>query len=325
VRYRALVDSYRTADADAAVKAARELDRRRLLAFIDEYPLTGQRGARHHPWLDAAFFRAASMLHADAAFHCWENWGAEDCGAHLDAGRRLVDVSETLAEPDSFRRRWYTATALILSRHTTPVEALEYFQAAVEQLPDDVPLLTAAGWFAERLSRSAAPSDMNVANARALRRRHEQRAVRFLAAALAVDPRAAEASIRLARVEASSKRDAALDRLAALIARKDLEPSVAYLARLTLGNVREREGNRAEAERLYREAIALHPIPQSARIALAHLMYAAGDATGAADAIEPLLAPNTTPAANDPWSDYQLAYPAVGQALLDQLRAEVRR
>jgi len=323
VRYRALVDAYRTGAPDA-VRSARELDLHRLDAIVDEYVGNGQRSARS-PSLDADFLHAASMLHADAAFQCWENFGMEGCGAHLDIARRFVDVSEAAGTRGAFRRRWYAATALILTRHVAPEAALKYFDGAIAQLPDDVPLLTAAGWFAERLSRSAAPPNVNLRNAQELRQGHEQRAARFLEAALAVDPRAAEASLRLARIEVSSgKREAALNRLAALLVRADIHKSVAYVARLTLGSLRERDGNRIEAERLYREAIPLDPVAQSARVALTHLLYAAGDGAGAADAIDPVLARNT-PEANDAWPDYQLAYPGVGQVLLDQLRAEVRR
>jgi tetratricopeptide (TPR) repeat protein len=327
LRYRAVVDAYRTGRGDASVTAVLGLDHKALMGLVDRYVMLGDRGFPSDPALDEAFFRAASLLHADAAFRCWDEWGDEQCWSHLNLARRLVDVSERPgSKAGSFRRRWYAATSLIVTRHVVAEDALEYFDVAITRVPDDVALLTAAGWFAERLSNRAATPDTSVRNAQTLRRRHQQRAVQFLTTAVRIDPTAAEASLRLARIEASSgQREAARQRLTGLLARQDLRPSDAYLARLMLGDIRERDGDRREAARLYREAIALDSIAQSARVALAHLSYASGDAAGAAAVIEPLVTRTARPEANDPWSEYLLAYPVAGQMLLDQLRQEVQR
>jgi tetratricopeptide (TPR) repeat protein len=325
--YRALVDAYRAGDSATAVSGVLALKQTSVDALVNQYVKLAERGFHSDPALDQSFFRAAALLHAEAAFRCWDELRFMECGAHLELGRLLVDVSERDKEAaGSFRRRWYAATALVASRHLVTKDALEYFENAVRTFPDDVPLLTAAAWFAERVSNRAAAREMSLGNAQALRRRYQQTAERFLQSALDVDPRAAEASLRLARVQASmGQREQARARLAALLARDDIQPSIAYLARVMLGDIRELDGDAAEAERLYRDAIALDSIAQSARIALAHLLYSAGDSAGAADSIEPLVTRTAKPESNDPWSEYQLAYPSAGQVLLEQLRAEVQR
>jgi tetratricopeptide (TPR) repeat protein len=327
IEYRGLVEAYRTGQAETSVARLLDLKHDAVLALVNRYVKLGERGFAGDATLDDDFFRAASMLHADAAFRGWEQWRDDEAWAHLNVARRLVDVGErpntTLG---SFRRRWYAATAVVATGHLTPQDALEYFEDAVEKMPDDVPVLTAAGWFSERLSHRAAARGASLRRLREIRRVHQRTAVRYLTAALKRDPNAGEAALRLARVEASLEHDAqARTRLTALLARDDLQPLIAYVGRLILGQLQERRGDLREAERLYREAMTMDPIAQSARVALARLLYASGDSPGAADVIEPAVRSGTEPDRNDPWSDYQLAYPAIGRVLLDDLRDEVQR
>jgi tetratricopeptide (TPR) repeat protein len=319
--YDALVDAYRRGAVEDSVNGLAAIDTDAVEAAARRHVrLATQRAA------DPAFVRAAAMLHAEAAIRCWTNLRLE-CGALLESGRLLVDAAAPSGkDAESFRRRWYAATAMVQTMYVAPDEALDYFDHAVRTFPDDVALLTAAGWFAERLSNSAALPQTTMRHAQALRRRHQRTAERFLAAALAVAPDAAEPSLRLARLEvAANERESARKRLASLVARDDLQPPTAYLARLMLGDMHERDGNGREAARLYREALGLDPVGQSARVALAHVLYAAGDALEAAAVIEPLLTRTGKDERNDPWSEYLVGYPAAGQLLLEQLRREVQR
>jgi tetratricopeptide (TPR) repeat protein len=323
--YRALVDAYRGGRADHAVGGVLTLDPDELEAVVRSHVQWVRNG--FDLTLDADFFRAASTLHADAAVRCWREDRPDEAELHLDLGRILVDASEPHDEgPNSFRRRWYAAGALVVADHAAPPRTIDYFEMAVERVPGDAPLLTAAGWFSERLADGAAGAGTTLRAAQAARRRHQRSAERYFAAALDADPRAEEAALRLARIESLMGRQArAAGRLTALLARNDLQPFTAYLARLFLGGIRAREGRDDDAARLFREAIELHPNPQSARIALAESRYAAGDSAGAADAIQPLATPAAERPTNDPWSDYQLAYPQVGLLILDELRDEVQR
>jgi len=325
-RYRAVVDAYRSGQAQAAVNDALRLEPS-VLQAVDRLATRALKGNLTDSTLDAAFFRAAAMLHADVAFHCWRSGCDHDARPHLDRARRLVDASDRPnGAASTFRRHWYVATTLVVSTVIVPDDALEYFEEWVKGLPDDVPLLTAAGWFSERLSTVAAAPRSTLRSQQTLHRRYQLTAERFLTTALKLQPGAAEAALRLARVETLMGRDAeARRRLLPLVARSDIDTSVAYVGRLLLGGIHERERNAGEAAHWYREAVAVDEVGQSARVALGRLLYASGDAAGAADVIQPLLARGGERRQNDPWSEYLLAYVPVGQQLLDDLRKEVRR
>ena len=62
---------------------------------------------------------------------------------------------------------------------------------------------------------------------------------------------------------------------------------------------------------------------QSARVALAKLLYDAGNGAAAAEVGETAVR-REGEEVNDPWTDYRLAYPGVGRLVLDELRAIVQ-
>jgi tetratricopeptide (TPR) repeat protein len=326
-RYRALVDAYRGGDPAASVDALRALDADRTGDLADRYARLWQRGVAAEPTIDDAFFRAAAMLHAEAALRSWGDRQEEAARLQIDIARRLVDVSQRPgAPPGSFRHRWYHATALLAAGRVSPPDVIDYFEDAIRKLPGDVTLLTAAGWFHERLAEAQVPEGMSLVAGQTRRRRYQQDAMRLLRAALNADPDAAEASLRLARVEVDrGELVAARGRLEDLVARQDLRPLVAYVSRLLLGKVDEQERKPREAERWYREAVALDSVAQSARVALGRLLHDAGDTAGAAAIVEPAVTGRGARSANDPWNDYRLGYPAIGQLVFDALRDEVQR
>jgi len=323
--YRTLVDAYRSGQTDAAIDGVLGLSGQEY-EMVRRTVSLARRGLRANSAL-APLLHAAALLHTDTAFRCWRTGMEKQARPQLDFARRLVDASAIL-DPrlEAFRRRWYLATALVHSRVVVPQDAATYFDEAVKALAGDVPMLTAAGWFHERLSHGAAAPGSTPDRQQMLHRRHRLAAERYLSTALQADPSASEASLRLARVHISAGREAEARRiLTTLRARTDLAAVVGFVGRLLLGGIHERAGDRSAAERLYREALALDPVAQSARVALGHLLYTAGDAEGAAQAIEPLALGRHDAPGNDPWSDYQLGYLPTGQALLDQLRTTVQR
>lgn len=339
LEYRTIVAAYRAGDTAGALAELQRLARgdlrdavQRLAGLADAESRVGGELS-----IDPALVRAAAVLHADAAAEAWTRQDAERAGRHIASGELLIEaLAGRRSTAGPFIRRWYLATALITARHAGPEATLDYFDRITKEVPGDAALLTAAGWFAERLSfaRAVEPRRwLTVARSipdvrrqqEEVRRRHQRRAIQWFTAALEAHPGAPGATVRLARLEASRGRDQqARALLAPLVARDDVPRLVAYVARLLLGNVCERSGQAGEAERLYGEAIALAPPGQSARLALARLKYAA-DPDTAAEAVAGFLSSATDVPGSDPWADYQLAYLPLGTLLLDELRLEVRR
>jgi tetratricopeptide (TPR) repeat protein len=325
-QYRSLLDLYRSGWTDQAVDQLLAVDQGAVAALVEGYVKRGAIAVGRDPALDEMFYRAASMLHAEAAFRCWDEGLDKRASTHFGLARGLVDgLDRASGAAGAFRRRWYLATALLITRRVLAEEAAEHFAQAVKRVPGDVPILVAAGWLSERQADLPAGRGWDLRTANTLRRRRQDEAVRYLTAALAVDARSAEASLRLARVESEMGRvDQAATRLSALVARDDLDRATAYVGRLVLGHLHERQGDAREAERWYREAMRLDPVAQSARVALGQLLHAAGDSAQAADVVEPMLTAGEDRERNDPWSDYRLAYPLVGQLIFEELRDEVQ-
>lgn len=324
--YRSLVDLYRSGWRDKALDQLLASDQRLVFPLVEGYVKRGAVGVGGDPTLDEAFYRAASMLHAEAAFRYWSEGLDRRASDHFGLARGLVDASERAStRSQDFRRRWYLATALLVTRLVSPEIALDHFAQAVKRVPDDVPILIAAGWFSERLADLPAARGWDLRMAQRIRRRRHDEALRFLTAALAVDTHSAEATLRLARVESEMGRhEQAAGRLAALLARDDLDRSTAYVGRLVLGRIREQQGDRREAERWYRGAMGLDSVGQSARVALGQLLHAAGDSVQAANIVENMLEAGEDRERNDPWANYRLAFPLIGQLIFEELRDEVR-
>jgi hypothetical protein len=323
-QYRSLVLDYQEGRTTAATTSLAGLSE--LRAVIRDLAARKRLGAST---VDDGFLRAAAMAHTELTVKLWQEQRKEEAAQHLEWARTLVDAA--VARPDqagSFRRRWYVATGLLMAQHVAPIDVRSYFRQAADLLTDDVALLTAAGWYSERLAFSSAEAlsstSMHISRLQAQRLRFRGEAEGYYEAALAADAGADEAALRLSRVElAAGRMSAARERLTKLMARESLSPPLAYVARLLLGSLYERERNRDEATRLYREAIDLAPPAQAARLALSEMLSAAGDSNAAAAVLEPVLEDSTE--RDDPWTDYLLGYLPFGTRLFDGLRAEVQR
>jgi Tfp pilus assembly protein PilF len=324
-RYQAIVAAYRGGNREMAVRQLLQLNPGQVERVVTRATVRADRREPDKLVVDGAFLRAAALLHAEAAFSCWRTGPMREGAAQLDLGRRLADATDPeQGPPGSFRRRWYLATALIGARLVLPDEAIQHFDRAIQALPDDAALLAAAGWFAERVATAAAGARVGPDQLRLLTARFRQAAEGYLTRALKLQPADAAPALRLARLAVLAGDDRqARERLAALVARRELEPAIAYVARLLLGGIHERAGERAAAESAYREAIALNARAQSARLALGHLLYAHGDAAAAAAIVEGFVGSSSP--VHDPWASYQLAYLPIGAAMFEELVEEVQQ
>ena len=329
--YRALVETYRGGDAGTAAAGVRALAPAAVHALLDRVrePDTRLTGADAEPALNERLFRAAAMLHLDAA----ERLRAR--GLHLDAedqieiAVRWVNLTARDPEPAaSFRRRWFLGAALLAFEHGGWQDGVAFTELACALLPDDVALLTASAWFNEGLA--LAPVDAEELERDGLPRLRERKRSRLLAAAqraasaLRAAPAASEAALRLARVRMLlGQGESVREPLTALADRAGVPRAHAYLGRLLLGRLHVEAGEPAEAERRFRGAMALDPRGQAARVALARLLDREGDRRGAAAVLDPVLR-GEPGAAIDPWVDYLLGAGA-GPDLRDALRREARR
>jgi hypothetical protein len=84
------------------------------------------------------------------------------------------------------------------------------------------------------------------------------------------------------------------------------EPSLAYLARLFLGDLNEQQSDFNGAAREYGAALAARGGSPVACLALARASEARGDRAAAQAALESLLLEPTEDAGGDPWWSYRL-------------------
>lgn len=323
--YVALVDTYRSGRTADARSRAVDFDLATAAALVAVAERSAKRGDVSNPD-ERAFFRAAAMLHTDAAADLWSSGADRRASNQIALAERWVNVSEPDGSPPlSFRRRWHLAAGLLVAASVAPEDALKYFERLCSRLSDDAPLLTAAGWSAERLATGRpAVGRSTLGAAQSTKSAILRRAQRLLSAALAADQAAVEAALRLARVRLLLG-DAVEARslLENLVRIPVLPPSEAYVARLLLASVWERSGDLDRAAALYREAAAVAPPGQSARLALAHLLYRAGRRRAAAEIAEDVATGRWVD--TDPWPVYLLGDIPRGERLRGELRQEVQR
>ena len=329
--YRELVGAYRDEDTDAAMTGVRAMAPSAVHDLLDRVrePDTRLTGTDADPALNERLFRAAAMLHLDVAELLRSRGLHRDAEDQLEIAIRWVNLSERDPEPiGSFRRRWFLGAALLAFERGGWQDGVTFTDLACELLPDDVSLLTAAAWFNEGLA--LAPLDAAELERGGLSRLQERKRSRLLAAArragaaLRVASTAPEATLRLARVRMLlGQGESVREPLTALVDRGGVPRAHAYLGRLLLGRLHLEAGEPAEAERRFRDAMALDPQGQAARVALGRLLEGQGDRRGAAAVLEPVLRGDPG-AAIDPWVDYLLGR-GNGPELRDALRREVRR
>ena len=122
--------------------------------------------------------------------------------------------------------------------------------------------------------------------------------------ALSIDPALVEARIRLGRLLVERRRhDEAARELATALAANP--PRVlAFYAHLFSGRAAQALGRLDAAAGHYREAVALFPGAQSARLAQSQAALLAADISGALAAIEGMKKPGGAPPVDDPWWEY---------------------
>lgn len=243
--------------------------------------------------------------------------------------RSLLDLVKAPADR-SFVRDWYHATTAVMLRNGWYADAASHLQRAAALFPDDATILFDRATFAEIQGlpvRQVLLSDTALAVMRAERfgRRPlgsasaqrfaalgipppevaNEEAERMFRRALSIDPALVEARIRLGRLLVERRRhDEAASELATALAANP--PRVlAFYAHLFSGRAVQALGRLDAAAGHYREAVALFPGAQSARLAQSQAALLAADISGALEAIDGMKKPGGAPPAHDPWWEYR--------------------
>jgi thioredoxin-like negative regulator of GroEL len=320
----AIVEKYRAGDTHVAIEG--------LIALGPDGPKHSRAGikasARGHVAVDV---RAAAMLHTDVA-EVLSRINPRLSLQHLDLARAWAGAAAK-SHPE-FLRNWELAAGLLLVEQGAVGgnirPALEHFERLCRDRPGDASVLTVAAWLDERIALAPASWDPRrdpaAEGPQRMKRHYLRRAEERLIAVLAIDPLAAEAALRLARIRLLREDRAAAKRLLEpLVAQRDASDRIAFLARLFLARIMEEENDTAHAASMYRDAITRIPSAASARLGLARLLHSSNDYRGANEVLGPVLAdmPADTPA--DPWHEYLNVHLGNGVALRRMLRAEVQR
>ncbi len=200
-------------------------------------------------------------------------------------------------------RSWYFLWESMLQAAGAELKTkdLDFLDDALGAFPDDPQILLAAGSRHELAwSSSLENSHLDPGGKGTLDARRSLETARFyLRRSVKADGEESEAVLRLAHVSLELG-----DVNEGLQGISTFDPSktskdLTYLASLLEGKLQARKGDFAAADAAYDRAISLTPVPQSARIAKAHLAYMRGQRPEAAAGIASALALPRDHA--DPW------------------------
>jgi tetratricopeptide (TPR) repeat protein len=275
--------------------------------------------------------RTAAMLHLDRAVV--EPAGTEAGASHLNWSRELVRLLPGVDPDPTFQRDWYIVVSAYLQGQLRLAELDEHLSEARAAFPDDAQVLLAWGLMREAEASPGGSVVIEVLRLRtsALRLRFPDEesaladAERYFREALERDPGLHEARLRHGRVLGRLERpDEALRELDA-VRTAHAEPRQTYLAALFAGAVLGRAGRLPEAVEAYRAAAGLYPRCQTATLALSYAMRKSGARDEALALVRQALDHDSDAECVDPWWLYDFGLGPQGDALLDRLRAEVRR
>jgi tetratricopeptide (TPR) repeat protein len=209
--------------------------------------------------------------------------------------------------------RFFLAVVLMLESETWPDpdrgEPWDANDAALEQAAESVA--------ARRTTRQPIPSDVRE-KAMEYQRRAKMRSVIELLEDLSNEEAIrADALLRLGFLHLRLRHaEIAVEQFEDVLALTQ-DPVLLYLAHFLTGQAHEQDGDRANAIAAYRAALEALPSTPSASVAIASLLFLAGNRDEAASLIDAAV---KKPAALDPWRDYQSGDFRFWSARFDALR-----
>jgi tetratricopeptide (TPR) repeat protein len=245
----------------------------------------------------AATIRGAVMLHTARAFAALATHNNGEFRYHLLFARTLADKLASRNRREPFVRTWPLMVLAFLHEGRMVLAANEFSRHFHDPGGDSPELLFAMGateemaWWIhhEEDADPGVKGDLKDAE------RHYRQV-------LILSPTFAEARLRLGRVLALRDDPEAIKVLAQI--GESAQSPYRYLARLFEGDLIEKRGDTAAAERLYSEAVSLVPTAQSAYMALAHVRHARGARAEAAQAVRSSAGATDVADTADPWFWY---------------------
>ena len=151
-------------------------------------------------------------------------------------------------------------------------------------------------------------------------------AERYFCQTLDIAPGMVEAMVRLARlVDDRGRHDEAADLLKRATAASSPDPIVRFYGLLMAGRIERERGRLEAAEAHFRDAIAVFPEAQSARLGASHVAVLRADVAGALEFMRPLAdRPEAGNVLTDPWWVYGLGLGRQANRLLGEFWAAER-
>jgi tetratricopeptide (TPR) repeat protein len=289
----------------------------------------------------------AEMAFTDLALDAFTREDVPRGNAHLEAAEHLIDVELAKPSPGErqaaareqqrrFARDWYHAVIWLHFARLEGGQVPAVLRRARDRFPDDPELLLSSGTYEElemtrlTIERHTEPRENRGGQLQMDRVRRSLRAMADYRQAIAMDPTAAEARVRLAYAlmrTGDHQREEALTLLHQARA-IDSKPPLAYLAALFAGAIEEERKQFPAAGVWYRTAIATCPRAQTSRLAYSHLQLEESDNLRAAQStLRPLIGGPPRPDSvcePDPWRLYEFGQAWRLDALITAMRKQVR-
>jgi VWFA-related protein len=250
------------------------------------------------PREDMVLRRAAVLLHTALAFRLWSHARGVEAEAQVAIGRAVLAKD---APPD-LHRDWLLTLGYHRLTAASPLTALPFFEECARLFPDAAEAWLGAGMcyeltaFPSGFALTALPAQ----NAARKAERHYRDAARL-------DPRLAEARLRLGRVLARAEAFDEAERELAAAVDASAEAPLTALAHVFWGGVRDARGDLAGAIGHYEAALAADRGCQTAALALGEALYRSGRRRGAAEALASGLSAASSTEIS-PWHAYHVGF-----------------
>ncbi len=240
--------------------------------------------------------RAALLLHTALAFRLWSNARGVEAEAQIALARALLADDA----PRELHRDWLLALGYQRLSAGSPLTALPFFEECQRRFPD-----VAEAWLGAGICYEVSAHPAGFALAAVTAQSAARHAERCYREAARLDPRLAEARLRLGRVLATAGALDEAERELAAAAEASSDPSLLALARVFRGGVRDARGDLAGAIGDYEEALAADRECQTAALALGEALHRSGRRAQAAAALSEALAASSSSEIS-PWHAYHV-------------------